>query len=53
MFYVSFVLISIGYATCSDLVMMTAVANWFRQNIAIASGIAAAGFAMAALLVPL
>jgi len=53
MFYVAFILISIGYTTCSGLVMVTAVANWFRRNIAMASGIAATGFAMGGLLVPL
>jgi MFS family permease len=53
MFYVAFSLISIGYTTCSGLVMVTAVANWFRRNIAMASGIAATGFAMGGLLVPL
>jgi len=53
MFYVAFILIYIGYSTTSGLVMMTAVANWFRRNIAMASGIAATGFAMGGLLVPL
>jgi MFS family permease len=53
MFYVAFILIYIGYSTTSGLVMMTAVTNWFRRNIAMASGIAATGFAMGGLLVPL
>ena len=53
MFYVAFILIYIGYSTTSGLVMMTAVASWFRRNIAMASGIAATGFAMGGLLVPL
>jgi MFS family permease len=53
MFYVSFLLIYIGYSANSGVVMMTAVANWFRRNIAMAAGVAATGFAMGGLLVPL
>ena len=53
MFYGAFLLIYIGYSTTSGVVMMTAVANWFRRNIAMAAGIAATGFAMGGLLVPL
>jgi MFS family permease len=53
MFYGAFLLIYIGYSATSGVVMMTAVANWFRQNIAMAAGVAATGFAMGGLLVPL
>jgi len=52
MFYGAFVLIAIGSSTCTMTVLMTAVANWFRRKIGIASGIAMCGFGFSGLLVP-
>jgi len=51
-FYGAFALIAIGTSGCSMTVLMTAVANWFRRKVGIASGIAATGFGFSGLLVP-
>ncbi|MFC2039151.1 MFS transporter [Chloroflexota bacterium] len=53
MFYGAFVFIATGMSTCSGTVLMTAVANWFRRNAGIASGIVASGFGLGGLIVPL
>lgn len=52
MFYGAFVLIAIGMSTCTMTVLMTAVANWFRRRVGIASGIAVCGFGFGGLMVP-
>lgn len=52
MFYGAFVLISAGMSSCTMTVLMTAVANWFRKKIGIASGIAICGFGFGGLLIP-
>jgi len=51
MFYGAFFLVAMGMSTCSMTVLMTAVANWFRRNVGIASGIAICGFGFSGLLV--
>jgi len=51
-FYTAFVLIAIGMSTCTMTVLMTAVANWFRRRVSIASGIAVCGFGFGGLMVP-
>ena len=51
MFYGAFVLITIGMSCCSQTVLMTAVANWFRKKVGLASGIAISGFGSGGLLV--
>lgn len=53
MFYGAFILIAIGMSTCSATVFLVAVANWFRRNVGIATGIMTSGFALGGLLVPL
>lgn len=53
MFYGAFVLVAISDSACSPTVTMTAVANWFRRKVGIATGIMACGFALGGLLVPL
>ncbi|MFH1381341.1 MAG: MFS transporter [Chloroflexota bacterium] len=53
MFYGAFVLIAIGMSTCTSTVTITAVANWFRRKISIATGIMVSGFALGGLVVPL
>ncbi len=53
MFYGAFILIALGISTSSMTVIMTAIANWFRQKLGIASGIAASGFGFGGLLIPL
>jgi len=52
MFYVSFVLLAIGVSACTVTVLLTAVANWFRGKMGIASGIAICGFGFSGLLIP-
>ncbi len=53
MFYGAFVLIAIGMSGCTMTVLMTAVANWFRRRVGIASGIAMSGFGFSGLIIPL
>ncbi len=53
MFYGGFAIIAVGVSGCSSTVVFTAVANWFRKKVGIASGIMASGLALGALLVPL
>ena len=52
MFYVSFILLAIGVSACTVTVLLTAVANWFRRKMGIASGIAICGFGFSGLLIP-
>ncbi len=52
-FYGAFALIAIGMSATTQTVLMTAIANWFRLKIGIASGIAMSGFGFSGLLVPL
>ncbi len=52
MFYVAFGLLAIGTSACTVTVMLTAMANWFRRRMGIASGMAIAGFGFSGLLVP-
>jgi len=52
MFYGAFVLLAIGMSTCSSTVLMTAVANWFRRKIGIATGIMICGYGFSGLLIP-
>lgn len=52
MFYGAFALLAIGMSACTLTVLMTAVANWFRRKVGIASGIAICGFGFSGLLVP-
>jgi len=52
-FYGAFALIAIGTSCCTMTVLMTAVANWFRRRIGIASGIAISGFGLGGLLIPI
>jgi MFS family permease len=53
MFYGSFALITMGVSTCMGVVLMAAIAHWFRRKASIAIGIAASGGAIGGLMVPL
>jgi len=53
MFYGVFFIIAIGSSNCSSTVEYTAVANWFRKKVAVATGIVAAGFGLGGLLIPI
>jgi MFS family permease len=53
MFYVSFILMSLGISTCGISVMATAVANWFHRRVGLATGITISGYGASGLIVPL
>lgn len=53
MFYIAFGVVALGLSGCAVTVPMTAIANWFRKRIGLASGIATCGFGFSGLLVPL
>jgi len=53
MFYGAFALVAMGMSGCSSTVLMTAVANWFRKKVGMASGITLSGFGASGLLIPL
>lgn len=53
MFYAAFILIAIGSSFTGHAVMMTAVANWFRRRVSLATGIMASGAALGGVLVPI
>lgn len=52
MFYGAFFLIAIGMSACGSTAMLTTVAKWFRQKLALPTGIVASGFASGGLVVP-
>jgi MFS family permease len=52
MLYGAFVTMAIGMSACTTTVLMTAVANWFRRKIGIATGIMICGYGFSGLLVP-
>jgi len=51
-FYAAFILMAIGMSCTGSTVTMTAVANWFRRRVAIATGIMICGYGSGGLLVP-
>ena len=53
MFYGAFILIAIGMSAVSSTVLLTAVVNWFREKVAIATGIVVSGYAVGGILVPI
>ena len=52
MFYVSFLLLAFGAGGCTSVVVMSAVANWFKKRVGLAMGIAVCGFGASGLVVP-
>jgi MFS family permease len=52
MFYGAFAVIAIGISAMSGTVMLTAVINWFRRKVALATGIMVSGLAIGGLLIP-
>jgi MFS family permease len=52
MFYVAFILMSLGISSCGISVTVTAVSNWFRKRVGLASGIMIAGYGTSGILVP-
>ena len=52
MFYGFFVLIAIGMSALSFTVLLTAVGNWFREKVSMATGFVVSGYAVGGILVP-
>ncbi len=52
-FYGAFAILALGSSSCTTTVLMTAVANWFRNKVGVASGIAISGFGFSGLFIPL
>jgi len=52
-YYLAFVLVTLGSSGTSMTAMMTVVVQWFRRRIGIANGIMVSGFAAGGLLIPL
>jgi len=52
MFYLAFALLSLGTTSCTGIVVLTAVANWFQKKVGIANAIALCGFGFSGLLIP-
>ncbi len=52
-FYGAFLVIAIGMSAVSSTVLLTAVVNWFREKVAIATGIVVSGYAIGGVLVPI
>ncbi len=52
MFYGAFILMGIGMSSVSSTVLVTAVANWFRRRMSMATGIMGSGWGFSGLLVP-
>jgi len=53
MFYVSFVLVSIGMSACVGTVFLPTVANWFKKKVGLAIGITSAGVGLGGFMVPI
>lgn len=52
MFYAAFLLLGLGAGACTNIVVMTSVANWFHKNVSKALGIVSAGFGASGLMIP-
>jgi sugar phosphate permease len=52
MFYLGFIIMALGLSGNGPTVAMTAIANWFRKKLGIATGIIGSGFALGGLLIP-
>ena len=52
MFYGAYGLLALGISACTGTVLMTAVANWFRKRVSMATGIMICGFGVSGFLVP-
>jgi MFS family permease len=53
MFYGAFIVIALGMSGSTTTVLMTAVGNWFRRRVGLATGIAVSGFGFGGLMVSL
>ncbi|MFC2048249.1 MFS transporter [Chloroflexota bacterium] len=53
MFYMAAVLIAMGMSSCTNALLVIAVANWFRRKVGIAVGIVVSGVGLGGFLVPI
>jgi MFS family permease len=53
MFYVAFIILSIGLSGMGMSVTTTAVANWFKKNVSKAMGLTVAGYGAGGILLPI
>jgi sugar phosphate permease len=53
MFYSTFILLVLGGSGCAGIVLMTAVAHWFRRNVGKAMGLVGCGVGVGGILIPL
>lgn len=51
-FYGAFALLAVGISACTVTALLTAIANWFRTKMGLATGMAIAGFGFSGLIVP-
>jgi len=51
-FYGAYVIIAVGLCCCSFPVLVTAIAQWFRKNVGLATGIVSSGFGFGGLMIP-
>lgn len=51
-YYLAFVLVTLGSSSTSMTAMMTVVVQWFRRRVGLANGIMVSGFAAGGLLIP-
>ncbi len=52
MFYLSILFIALGAGGCTSVVVMTAVAIWFKKNVGLALGIVSSGFGAGGAIIP-
>jgi len=52
MFYLSILFIALGAGGCTSVVVMTAVAIWFKKNVGLALGIVSSGFGAGGAVIP-
>jgi len=51
-FYCAMIVLAIGHSTCASTVTMTAVANWFKRKVGIATGLMMSGYGASGILIP-
>ncbi len=53
MFYGAFILLAVAMCCCTTTVLVTAVANWFKARLGLATGIALSGFGLGGFMLPM
>ncbi len=52
-FYGAMLMLAFGAGSCTTVVLMSCIANWFQRRIGLAMGIVASGFGASGLMIPL